>query len=86
MKITRRPTIAPATEGLDVQTPVFVEAGVVAHPRSRTQPRVDAARDIVADDPTIITRVREYLVDALLPYAAQLRIALPNAAPLPSTA
>ncbi|WP_234339839.1 MULTISPECIES: hypothetical protein [Streptomyces] len=50
------------------------------------QARVDAARDIVADDPTISARVREYLVDALLPYAAQLRTALPTAAPLPSTA
>ncbi|MGW4597006.1 hypothetical protein ACWEOA_17115 [Streptomyces sp. NPDC004457] len=43
------------------------------------QARVDAARDILADDPTITPRVRERLVDVLLPYAAQLRTA-PQAA------
>ncbi|MFG2097235.1 hypothetical protein [Streptomyces sp. NPDC048612] len=37
--------------------------------------RRDAALDIVAADPTITARVRERLVDVLLPYAAQLRIA-----------
>ncbi|MFJ5142746.1 hypothetical protein [Streptomyces sp. NPDC088707] len=35
--------------------------------------RVDAARDIVATDPTVTALVRERLVDALLPYAARLR-------------
>ncbi|MFC8765115.1 hypothetical protein ACFUAG_30965 [Streptomyces sp. NPDC057193] len=35
--------------------------------------RVDAGRDILAADPTITARVRERLVDVLLPYAARLR-------------
>ncbi|MFF3015496.1 hypothetical protein [Streptomyces sp. NPDC057939] len=35
--------------------------------------RVDAGRDILAADPTITARVRERLVDVLLPYADQLR-------------
>ncbi|MFB7852406.1 hypothetical protein ACFC34_36070 [Streptomyces sp. NPDC056053] len=35
--------------------------------------RVDAGRDILATDPTITTRVRERLVDVLLPYADRLR-------------
>ncbi|MFI0192077.1 hypothetical protein ACH4PW_31595 [Streptomyces sp. NPDC017082] len=48
--------------------------------------RRQAALDIVADDPGITTRVRERLVDVLLPYAAQLRIAPPAAAPLPIAA
>ncbi|MFG2220467.1 hypothetical protein ACGFN1_37665 [Streptomyces sp. NPDC048685] len=48
--------------------------------------RMDAARDIAADDPTIARRVRERLVDVLLPYAAQLRTAPPAAAPLPIAA
>ncbi|WP_310729230.1 hypothetical protein [Streptomyces sp. N2A] len=48
--------------------------------------RRDAARDIVAADPSITARVRERLVDVLLPYAAQLRIAPPEAEPLPLAA
>ncbi|MFE5519839.1 hypothetical protein ACFQ9Q_19255 [Streptomyces virginiae] len=35
--------------------------------------RVDAGRDILATDPTITARVRERLVDVLLPYANRLR-------------
>ncbi|MFJ7069742.1 hypothetical protein [Streptomyces sp. NPDC101115] len=35
--------------------------------------RVDAGRDILAADPTITARVRERLVDVLLPYADRLR-------------
>lgn len=35
--------------------------------------RVDASRDILAADPTITARVRERLVDVLLPYADRLR-------------
>ncbi|MGW0607812.1 hypothetical protein [Streptomyces sp. NPDC002640] len=50
------------------------------------QARVDAARDIVADDPAITARVRERLVDALIPYAAQLRTAPAAAASLPVAA
>ncbi|MFE9360351.1 hypothetical protein ACFYPB_40640 [Streptomyces olivaceoviridis] len=46
------------------------------------QARVDAARDILADDPTITARVRERLVDVLLPYAAQLHTSPVTAAPL----
>ncbi|MEU1568617.1 hypothetical protein ABZ504_51475 [Streptomyces mirabilis] len=45
-----------------------------------------AAADILADDPEIAVRVRERLVDVLLPYAAQLRIAPLAAAPLPVAA
>ncbi|GAA2330259.1 hypothetical protein Scani_34170 [Streptomyces caniferus] len=48
--------------------------------------RRDAARDIVASDPSITARVRERLVDVLLPYAAQLRIARPATEPLPLVA
>ncbi|MEU6332020.1 hypothetical protein ABZ851_32910 [Streptomyces sp. NPDC047049] len=48
--------------------------------------RRDAARDIVASDPSITARVRERLVDVLLPYAAQLRIAPPATEPLPLVA
>ncbi|MEW1753443.1 hypothetical protein [Streptomyces angustmyceticus] len=48
--------------------------------------RRDAARDIVAADPSITARVRERLVDVLLPYAAQLRIAPRATEPLPLTA
>ncbi|MEU9654378.1 MULTISPECIES: hypothetical protein [Streptomyces] len=49
--------------------------------------RRQAALDIVADDPSIPSRVRERLVDVLLPYAAQLRITPPAAAaPLPLAA
>jgi hypothetical protein len=36
--------------------------------------RREAARDILAADPSITELVRERLVDVLLPYAAQLRI------------
>lgn len=35
--------------------------------------RVDAGRDILAADPSITARVRERLVDVLLPHAARLR-------------
>ncbi|MEV6549228.1 hypothetical protein AB0M57_11005 [Streptomyces sp. NPDC051597] len=42
--------------------------------------RREAARDILAADPSITEQVRERLVDVLLPYAAQLRIARPAAA------
>ncbi|GAA1554124.1 hypothetical protein [Streptomyces globosus] len=35
--------------------------------------RWEAARDILATDPTITARVRERLVDVLLPYADRLR-------------
>ncbi|MFJ1562507.1 hypothetical protein [Streptomyces mirabilis] len=45
-----------------------------------------AAADILADDPEIAVRVRERLVDVLLPYAAQLRIAPSAVAPLPVAA
>ncbi|MDX3170270.1 hypothetical protein PV736_27410 [Streptomyces scabiei] len=50
--------------------------------------RMLAARDIVATDPTVTELVRERLVDVLLPYAAQLRIAPPATAaePLPLAA
>ncbi|WP_331718944.1 hypothetical protein OHU23_40825 (plasmid) [Streptomyces virginiae] len=39
--------------------------------------RREAARDILAADPSIPAFVRERLVDVLLPYAAQLRITRP---------
>lgn len=42
--------------------------------------RLLAAADITADDPTIAVRVQERLVDVLLPYVAQLRIASSAAA------
>jgi hypothetical protein len=49
--------------------------------------RREAARDILAADPSITELVRERLVDVLLPYAVQLRIASPAAAaPLPLAA
>ncbi|MYS40642.1 hypothetical protein GTY23_05150 [Streptomyces sp. SID5998] len=48
--------------------------------------RLMAASDIAADDPSITSRIRERLVDVLLPYAAQLRTAPPAAAPLPIAA
>jgi hypothetical protein len=48
--------------------------------------RMLAARDILATDPTATELVRERLVDVLLPYAAQLRIAPPAAASLPIAA
>ncbi|WP_055606691.1 hypothetical protein [Streptomyces prasinus] len=49
--------------------------------------RREAARDILAADPSITELVRERLVDVLLPYAAQLRITRPAAAaPLPLAA
>ncbi|MFE5596288.1 hypothetical protein [Streptomyces sp. NPDC056549] len=35
--------------------------------------RIDASRDILAADPIIAARVRERLVDVLLPYADRLR-------------
>ncbi|MET9587109.1 hypothetical protein ABZY10_29275 [Streptomyces sp. NPDC006539] len=49
--------------------------------------RVLAARDIVATEPTATELVRERLVDVLLPYARQLRIAPQVAgAPVPLAA
>ncbi|MGW3269059.1 hypothetical protein [Streptomyces sp. NPDC001056] len=48
--------------------------------------RRHAARDLLADDPSILVRVRERLVDVLLPYAAQLRITQPAAASFPIAA
>ncbi|MEU8764753.1 hypothetical protein [Streptomyces sp. NPDC048659] len=49
--------------------------------------RVHAAEDILAGDPSITARVRERLVDVLLPYAVQLRIKRPAAAaPVPRAA
>ncbi|MFF3558275.1 hypothetical protein ACFYXL_33230 [Streptomyces tsukubensis] len=45
--------------------------------------RMLAARDIAATDPTATELVRERLVDALLPYAAQLRITRRPAAAAP---
>lgn len=45
-----------------------------------------AAEDILATDPSITELVRERLVDVLLPYAAQLRIAPPAVASLPIAA
>ncbi|MFJ6355170.1 hypothetical protein ACIQKB_37645 [Streptomyces sp. NPDC092046] len=44
--------------------------------------RREAARDILKDDPSITARVRERLVDLLLPYAVQLRVDRPAAAAL----
>lgn len=41
--------------------------------------RLLAAADITADDPTIAQRVRELLVDALIPFAEQLLPAHPSA-------
>ncbi|WP_432101226.1 hypothetical protein [Streptomyces sp. WAC 04229] len=66
-------------EGLDITAAV---AAIEAR-----ENRLLAARDIVATDPTATELVRERLVDVLLPYAAQLRIApLATAAPLPLVA
>ncbi|WP_329564407.1 hypothetical protein OG711_38560 (plasmid) [Streptomyces uncialis] len=50
--------------------------------------RREAARDILAADPSITELVRERLVDVLLPYAERLRIARrpAAAAPLPIAA
>ncbi|MCY0946987.1 hypothetical protein [Streptomyces antarcticus] len=50
--------------------------------------RREAARDILAAEPSITELVRERLVDVLLPYAAQLRIPQrpAAAAPLPLAA
>ncbi|WP_329182185.1 hypothetical protein OG754_40345 (plasmid) [Streptomyces decoyicus] len=48
--------------------------------------RLLAARDIASADPGIACFVRERLVDVLLPYAAQLRIAPPATEPLPLAA
>lgn len=45
--------------------------------------RRDAARDILAADPSITELVRERLVDVLLPYAPQLRTAPPTTATQP---
>ncbi|MFI5621482.1 hypothetical protein [Streptomyces sp. NPDC051567] len=48
--------------------------------------RMLAARDILATDPSITERVRERLVDVLIPYATQLRIAPSATASLPIAA
>lgn len=48
--------------------------------------RRHAARDILADVPSITARVRERLVDVLVPYAARLRTAPSAAVPLPIAA
>ncbi|MGW2770155.1 hypothetical protein [Streptomyces sp. NPDC001275] len=48
--------------------------------------RMDADCDIVRSDPAVTELVRERLVDLLLPYAAQMRIAPPTAASLPIAA
>ncbi|MFB8272959.1 hypothetical protein ACFC96_41125 [Streptomyces sp. NPDC055955] len=49
--------------------------------------RLLAAHDITVTDPTVTELVRERLVNVLIPYAAQLRIAPPaTAAPLPLAA
>ncbi|MFD7667790.1 hypothetical protein [Streptomyces sp. NPDC059788] len=48
--------------------------------------RLLAASDIAADDPSITARIRERLVDVLLPYAEQLRTTPSVAAPLPIAA
>ncbi|MFF0087390.1 hypothetical protein ACFYR1_48280 [Streptomyces canus] len=65
-------------EGLDLETAIeAIEA---------RENRMLAARDIAADDPGIARFVRERLVDVLLPYAAQLHLARPAAAPLPVAA
>ncbi|MGA5363943.1 hypothetical protein [Streptomyces purpurascens] len=45
-----------------------------------------AAEDILAADPSITELVRERLVDALIPHAAQLHVASPAAAHLPVAA
>ncbi|WP_435271299.1 hypothetical protein [Streptomyces sp. 1222.5] len=45
--------------------------------------RREAAQDILAADPSITALVRERLVDMLLPYATQLRIARRSAAAVP---
>lgn len=45
-----------------------------------------AAEDILATDPSITELVRDRLVDALIPYAAQLHIEPLAAAPLPIAA
>lgn len=64
--------------GLDIQDAIeAIEAREI---------RLLAARDIAADDPSIAPRVRECLVEVLLPYVAQLRIARPAVEPLPLAA
>ncbi|MGG7568956.1 hypothetical protein [Streptomyces sirii] len=65
-------------DGLDITAAV---AAIAAR-----EDRMLAARDIAADDPTIAIRVRERLVDVLLPYAAQLSITQAVAEPLPLAA
>jgi hypothetical protein len=62
-------------DGLDL------EAAIEAIEARET--RMLAARDINADDPAIVQRVRERLVDVLLPCAAQLRISQRPAATTP---
>ncbi|MEV0695273.1 hypothetical protein [Streptomyces sp. NPDC050388] len=75
----------------------YAAAVVVAAPTSQRhqlsrlhgaeiQARLDAGRDILADDPALTARVRERLVDVLLPHAARLRSTPPAAAPLPIAA
>ncbi|WP_331729638.1 hypothetical protein [Streptomyces platensis] len=70
---------------LDMWEPAGPRRGMARHAAAAAA-RWDAARDIVASDPSITVRVRERLVDVLLPYAAQLRIAPPATEPLPFAA
>ncbi|WP_331762429.1 hypothetical protein [Streptomyces sp. NBC_01508] len=74
------------TGGEDMSPEAFLDALIAADAARRA--RMHAARDITAADPTITAFVRERLVDVLLPYAAQLRIAPPATAtePLPLAA
>ncbi|WP_381805494.1 hypothetical protein [Streptomyces niveus] len=73
------------TDGEDMSPEGFLDALITADAARRA--RMQAARDITRADPSIATRVRERLVDVLLPYAAQLRIAPPaTTVPLPLAA
>ncbi|MFE4055578.1 hypothetical protein ACFXP3_04575 [Streptomyces sp. NPDC059096] len=56
--------------GEDMGRDEFLDALIAADAARRA--RMQAARDIVAADPSITALVRERLVDVLLPYAAQL--------------
>lgn len=58
----------------DLDDAAAIEAIKVRHGR------LLAAGDITIDDPAIALNVRHRLVDILLPYASQLRIAPPTAA------
>lgn len=70
-ELARWDAAAAATKGkTKARDEVIAESGA----------RREAARDILAADPSIAELVRERLVDVLLPYAAQLRIAPPATA------